>query len=116
MIYENCRRIIKAAVDNGMIQTVPDGEYAGYLLVYKGTGTDPKQYPEGWYAEPFDDVVDALMHDRAGQRFLKKRLQERKAMPELIDEVAFRKNTELSLEIADFMKFCEESGHAWEAK
>ena len=92
MIFENCRRLLKASVDAGLIQTVPpnaksiqeDGSIIdlpeGYLI-FSEQGKD-----EGGFVQSLEEAAQDLMYDRAGQRFLKIKLAEVGISPKLIDE------------------------------
>ena len=100
MIFWNCKKLLEACVNAGLINTVPEGEYAGQLLIYRQAGKDPK-YPEGWYAQDIEDAAQELMKDRAGQKFLLQKLREKGIEPEFIDEVQHHR------ELEGLSKFCE---------
>ena len=109
MIYENCRRVLKACVDAGLIKTVPENVYgkdkdgnpvpipAGELCIYRAHGLS-KEYPEGWYTQPLEEAAQDLMQDRAGQRYLLETLHTQGIEVELIDEQRFHRETKEMLE------------------
>ena len=109
MIYENCRRILKACVDAGLTQTVPENAFAkdgdgntvpvptGDLLLYRAHGIS-EEYPEGWYNQSLEDAAHELIEDRAGQRYLLETLHTQGIKVDLIDERRFHRETKEMLE------------------
>lgn len=71
MYFLNAKRLLTMAIEHGVLQTKDTK-----VLIYRDAGSDPKQYPAGWYAEDIDDVSQELMDDEAGQLALRDALKE----------------------------------------
>ena len=102
MIYENARRLLQAAVDNGIIKTVEPGMKGknpvtgelsdlpvGDLILYKSAGSDPEKYPEGWYHQPLEELAQEFIEDDNGALFIARALNQINKFPDLLNENDF---------------------------
>ena len=51
MIYIEAKKLVDLAVQHHVLNTQDGG-----ILIYRYAGSDPEQFPEGWYLEDPEDV------------------------------------------------------------
>lgn len=61
--------LVSLCVENGILQ-----EQDGGIFIYRTSGSDPSEFPEGWYLEDKTSVCQELMEDTEGTEFLVKEL------------------------------------------
>ena len=63
IVAQDVRDIVDLALEHNIIQGVKND----YIFVYrKASETDPEQYPEGWYKDDYEMVIQELMHSDEG--------------------------------------------------
>lgn len=63
IVSQDVRDIVDLALDNLILQ----GEKNNYIFVYHQESLiDPEQYPEGWYKDDYETVIQELMHSDEG--------------------------------------------------
>ena len=72
MIYVEAKRLVDLAVQYNVLSTQDSG-----ILIYRNAGSDPENYPEGWYLENKEDVYRDVMDDTEGQNALINALKEK---------------------------------------
>lgn len=98
MIYINAKRLLLAAVENGILAMK-----GNCIPIYREAGTPPEEYPEGWYLEDIEDLSQDLMHDTDGQEAIIAALAEKGVqfeelkLPPLRGEKSTTSHTEESL-------------------
>lgn len=71
MIYIEAKRLVDLGVQHHVLNT-----HDGGILVYRYAGSDPEQFPEGWYLEDPEDIYHDIMDDEEGQSALIDALKE----------------------------------------
>lgn len=63
IVAQDVRDIVDLALDNLILQ----GEKNNYIFVYcKASETNPEQYPEGWYKDDYEMVIQEIMRSDEG--------------------------------------------------
>lgn len=63
ILAQDVRDIIDLALEHKIIQGVKND----YIIVYhEASETDPEQYPEGWYKDDYEMVIQELTHSDEG--------------------------------------------------
>lgn len=58
IVHQDVRDVIDLALKHNIIQGVKND----YIIVYhKASETNPEQYPEGWYKDDYEMVIQELM-------------------------------------------------------
>ena len=71
MIFIEAKRLVDLGVQHHVLNT-----HDGGILVYRYAGSDPEQFPEGWYLEYPEDIYHDIMDDEEGQSALIDALKE----------------------------------------
>lgn len=72
MIYIEAKKLVDLAVQHHVLNTQDGG-----ILIYRYAGSDPEQFPEGWYLEDPEDVYRDIIGDTEGQNALIAALKEK---------------------------------------
>lgn len=72
MIYIEAKKLVDLAVQHHVLNTQDGG-----ILIYRYAGSDPEQFPEGWYLEDPEDVYRDIREDTEGQDALIAALKEK---------------------------------------
>ena len=72
MIYIEAKKLVDLAVQHHVLNTQDGG-----ILIYRYAGSDPEQFPEGWYLEDPEDVYRDIIGDTEGQNALISALKEK---------------------------------------
>ena len=70
MFFIDAVKLLEMCIENKILY----GEN-GLVAIYRHSGSNPNEYPEGWYMDRCDDVARELMNDPEGQRTLAAALQ-----------------------------------------
>ena len=63
IVHQDVRNVIDLALEHNIIQGIKND----YIIVYhEASETDPEQYPEGWYKDDYEIVIQELMHSDEG--------------------------------------------------
>lgn len=63
IVSQDVRDIVDLALENLILQ----GTKNDYIFVYReASETNPEQYPEGWYKDDYEMVIQELMHSDEG--------------------------------------------------
>lgn len=65
MMYIDARRLIDLCIENGLLRASN-----GHIETYRAAGSNPKEYPAGWYLSPYEDCIQEIMRNKAGQEAL----------------------------------------------
>lgn len=71
MLYADAKNLVDNAIQCGILHAEE------CVAIYRDSGKDPARNPEGWYLEPKEDVYQAIMRDKEGQRTLIDALEEK---------------------------------------
>lgn len=72
MYYVDARRLVDLAVEHEILAEKDD-----CIPIYREAGSDPEEFPEGWYLTPKEEVYHDIMYDETGQTALVNALKER---------------------------------------
>lgn len=89
MFYINAKNLVLLAVKHGVLQ-----ETHGLIPIYRDAGSPPEVYPEGWYLEDIEEVIQDLMQDEEGQNALINALSEKGVEFVPIDEDEFWRDSD----------------------
>lgn len=60
MLYIDAKDLVDLYLDNGILQ----GEKGVWIAIYhQASKTNPKEYPEGWYQDDYEETIHELMKD-----------------------------------------------------
>lgn len=63
IVHQDVRDVIDLALKHNIIQGIKND----YIIIYhEASETDPEQYPEGWYKDDYETVIQELMHSDEG--------------------------------------------------
>ncbi len=63
IVSQDVRDIVDLALENLILQ----GTKNDYIFVYReASETNPEQYPEGWYKDDYEMVIQEIMHSDEG--------------------------------------------------
>lgn len=72
IFYIEAKKLVDLAVQHHVLNMQD-----GCIPVYRYAGSDPEQFPEGWYLEEPEDVYRNIMEDTEGQNALIAALKEK---------------------------------------
>ena len=60
MLYIDAKDLVDLCLDNGILQ----GKKGKWIAIYhQASKTNPKEYPEGWYQDDYEETIHELMKD-----------------------------------------------------
>lgn len=86
MLYIDAKDLVDLCLDNGILQ----GEKGKWIAIYhQASKTNPKEYPEGWYQDDYEETIHELMKDDAAINLFLNALAETDVLfvPSLSDDV-----------------------------
>lgn len=72
IIYIEAKKLVDLAVQHHVLHMQDGG-----IPVYRYAGSDPEQFPEGWYLEDPEEVYHEIMENAEGQNALIAALKEK---------------------------------------
>ena len=60
MLYIDAKELVDLCLDNEILQ----GKKGKWIAIYhQASKTNPKEYPEGWYQDDYEETIHELMKD-----------------------------------------------------
>ena len=86
VLYIDAKELVDLCLDNGILQ----GEKGVWIAIYhQASKTNPKEYPEGWYQDDYEETIHELMKDDDAINLFLTTLAEKDILfiPSLFDDV-----------------------------